>query len=794
MKIPLSWLKEYLDINLPAAQISKMLTAAGIEVEGVESTSLGFDKVVVGRVVAVEKHPNADKLCVAQVSDGVGTYQVVCGAPNCRAGMKTAFAVVGATLTDDQGQKFAVKKAKLRGVESSGMLCSEKELGVGQENDGIMVFADQIQEGADVASIYSDTIFDISLTPNLGHCSSVLGVARELSTITGIPLVPQRVKCEESGEKVNTQVHVTVQDWKGCPRYASRLVRDVSVGPSPSWLKKRLEDCGLRSVNNVVDITNFVLLEMGHPLHAFDLDKIGGHHIIVRRARAGETMETLDGKERQLEESDLLICDEAKAIAIAGVMGGSNTEVTEATRHVLLEAAYFDPRTIRKTSKRLGLQTDASKRFERGTDPNVLAEALDRAAALIQEVAGGKVAEGIIDCKEREFPESEIHCRLDRINHLLGTHLSLSEVEEIFKRLHFGCHWNGRDAFVVKVPTYRVDVREEIDLVEEVARTYGYDNITAASPRYQTSQIPHAPLYLFEKEARGRLLGEGLQEFLTCDLIGPTLLNMVGNALMPPIVVLNPTSMEQSLLRTSLLPGLLQVVKYNVDHQRPDISGFEIGRIHFKKDEQYLEQLVAGIILSGKQALPHWDQKVSEVDFYDLKGIVENLLDELGIEGYTFQPIQLPIFHPGRQAAIRVGELELGSLGEVHPAIQRRLDVPHRLYFAEINLHDLLKVRKQEWKMADLPLYPGSDRDWTITLDEAFSVQSILDFFHSQPSKLLQKVSLLDLYRSERLGEGKKNVTFRFFYRSPDRTVEQEEVEREHSSLVNSALNQFKPG
>lgn len=794
MKIPLSWLKEYLDINLPAAQISKLLTAAGIEVEGLESTSLGFDKVVVGRVVAVEKHPNADKLCVAQVSDGSGTFQVVCGAPNCRAGMKTAFAVVGATLTDEKGQKFTVKKVKLRNVESSGMLCSEQELGVGQEHDGIMEFADQIQEGADVASIYSDTIFDISLTPNLGHCSSVLGIARELSTITGLPLIPKKVKCGESGEKISSQVRVTVQDWKGCPRYASRLVRDVAIGPSPDWLKKRLEDCGLRSVNNVVDVTNYVLLEMGHPLHAFDFDKIVGHHIIVRRSLAGEKLATLDGKERDLQESDLLICDENKAVAIAGVMGGSNTEVTEATRHVLLEAAYFEPRTIRKTSRQLALQTDASKRFEKGTDPNVLAEALDRAAALIQETAGGKIAEGMIDCKESEFPEIEIHCRLDRLNHLLGTQLSLSEVEEIFGRLHFGCRWNGRDAFAVRVPTYRADVREEIDLVEEVARTYGYDNITAATPRYQTSQIPHAPLYLFEKEARGRLLAEGLQEFLTCDLIGPTLLNIVGNALMPPIVVLNPTSLEQSLLRTSLLPGLLQVVKFNVDHQRPDIRGFEIGRIHFKKGEQYLEQSVAGIILSGKHDPHHWGQKALEVDFYDMKGLVENLLDGLGVDGYAFQPIQLPIFHPGRQAAVRVGELELGSIGEVHPSIQRRLDVPQRLYFAEINLHDLLKVRKHERKMADLPLYPGSDRDWTITLEDAFTVQPIIDFLQAQPSKLLQKVSLLDIYRSERLGEGKKNVTFRFFYRSPDRTVEQEEVEKEHAVLVNSALNQFKTG
>lgn len=802
MKIPLSWIKEYLDINLPATQIAKVLTSGGIEVEGIDAPKLGFDKVVVARVLATEKHPNADKLCIASVTDGTSTYQVVCGAPNCRPGIKTALALVGATFTDEDGKTFTVKQAKLRGVESSGMLCSEKELGIGKEHDGIMEFADQIQEGADVASIYADTIFDISLTPNLGHCSSILGIARELSTLARLPLRYASIRPEEDEEPtIHSQVQVVVEDWSGCPRYACRLVKGVKVGPSPAWLVKRLEDCGIRSINNVVDITNYVLHERGHPLHAFDADKIAERKIVVRRAHKGEKLATLDGKERALTETDLMICDEKSPIAIAGVMGGLNSEVSTETVNVLLEAAYFDPRTVRKTSKHLGLSTDASKRFERGTDPNGLFDALDHAAALIQKLAGGQVAAGILDCqkedKERGFPELEIKCRLERVNNMLGTHLSLSEVEEIFHRLHFRCHWNGREAFVVHIPTYRSDIHEEIDLVEEVARVYGYDNIPKTAPRFQTSALAPAPMFLFEREMRARMVAMSLQEFLTCDLIGPTLLNIVGSQLMPEeatIKVLNPTSIEQSILRTSFLPALLQVVKYNFDHQSPNVRGFELGRIHFKKGEQFLEQSVVAIILSGKRAPHHWDLKSQEVDFYDLKGILENILSEIGVEGVCFKPNQLPMFHPGRQASLLVGELELGSFGEINPAILRRLDLPQRILFAELNLHDLLKVRKQEWKMADLPIYPGSERDWTVTLKEETAAESLIDFFHAQPSKLLQQISLIDLYRSERLGPDRKNVTFRFLYRAPDRTVEQEEVEREHLTLVNAAIQKFQPG
>ncbi|HEV8050993.1 MAG TPA: phenylalanine--tRNA ligase subunit beta, partial [Parachlamydiaceae bacterium] len=476
-----------------------------------------------------------------------------------------------------------------------------------------------------------------------------------------------------------------------------------------------------------------------------------------------------------------------RPVAIAGVMGGLDSEVTDSTRHLVIEAAFFAPGTIRRTSKRLGLMTDASKRFERGCDPNVLFLALDRAAALIQQVAGGKVSQGIIDVASRSFPKKQIVCRLSRINKLLGIHLSVSEVENIFSRLEFLNKWDGSDSFLVEVPTYRNDVQEEIDLVEEVARTYGYDNIKKPSTFYQSSTIPHSPIFLFEGEMRGRLIAQGLQEFLTCDLIGPSFLKVVHgteNSDSSCVKVLNPTSIEQSILRTSILPGLLQVVKYNWDHQNQEIAGFEIGRAHFKDGESYREQSLAAIILSGKSRPNHWDEKPKNYDFYDLKGIIENLLAELNID-VTFKSSKLPMLHPGRQSSIYAGTLEIGSFGEIHPTVMRNLDVPQTILFAEINLHDLMQVRSvADTKMQPIPIYPGSERDWTITLQEATPIEEVMKAIKFVSTRLLEKVTLQDIYRSDKLGKGLKNVTLRFNYRDLSKTIAQEKVDSEHARIV----------
>lgn len=796
MKFPLSWLKEYIDCDLTPEQIGKKLTLAGLEVESIETIAPGFEKVVVGRVTHVEKHPNADKLCVATVTDGQETFQVVCGAPNCRSGMKTAFAKVGAILHDESGNSFTVKPAKLRGVESSGMLCSAKELGLGDEADGIMELDATIKDGMDIASLYADTIFDVALTPNLGHCASLIGIARELSAATGCPLLPPGITVKETqGMPIEKFTKVTVEDKKGCPRYACRVIKEINVAPSPDWMQRRLIACGLRPVNNIVDATNYVVMELGHPMHAFDYDTLDGHQIIVRSAKEGETITTLDDKERSLKQGDVLICDKSKPVALAGIMGGQNSEVSDKTRNILLEAAYFHPGTIRKTSKRLGLSTDASKRFERGADPNLALKAIDRCAQLIAEIAGGNTCTGVLDVAAQEFPEKRIICRLSRVNQILGTQLSVSEVENVFHRLDFVYRWDTQDAFTVTVPTYRVDVTQEIDLIEEVARIYGYENLTKTTAHYQTSMLPHSPLFLFERQVRNRLIAEGLQEFLTCDLIGPSLLSLVQEdptaSENTMISVMNPSSMEQSVLRTSLLPGLLQVVKYNVDHQNHDISGFEVGRVHFKQGERYEEETVVGIVLSGKPEPQNWDQKSQEADFFDLKGIVENLLSLLQIKNVTFKIGSLPTFHGGRQASIYVGDLEIGSLGEVHPSVQRRLDVPQRILFAELSLNDMLQIAKPDDKMKELAKYPGSERDWTVTVPEEMPIQELFDLIKSNSSPLLEQVSLVAIYRSEKLGPDLKNVTFHFVYRDLSKTIEQETVEAEQARITSQVMQKL---
>ena len=659
-----------------------------------------------------------------------------------------------------------------------------------------------MQEGSSLYEFYSDTYFDISLTPNLSHCTSIFGVARELAAVTGQPYrspVWQVVECEESIEDF---LKVRVIDKEDCPRYACRAIKNVKVGPSPDWLKNRLEKCGVRSVNNIVDATNYVLLEMGHPLHAFDYIKLEGQSIVVRKAEEGEILQTLDGKERALKGSMLLIADAKKAAAIAGVMGGADSEIQNQTSSIILESAYFDPMGVRRTAKQLGLQTDASRRFERGTDPNQILACMDLAAAIIQKVAGGEILSGIIDIRAREFSEAIVCCRLSRTNQLLGRAFSRGEVEDVFNRLGFTYKWDGQDQFTVSIPTYRGDIKSEIDLIEEVARIYGYDNIPRIAGKSCFSTLPSAPIYLFESEMRARLVCEGLQEFLTCDLIGPTLLQIVqgplqltegtgGDADASLIKVLNPTSIEQSILRTSLLPGLLQAVKYNFDHESRSVAGFEIGRIHFHDDQQYKEQPVIGIVLTGYAFSPSWCEKLREYDFFDLKGIVENLFTALGVANPHFKNLKLATFHSGRQASIFVDSLEIGSIGEIHPAIQRRLDMPQKILFGEFNLVNLMQLSRPLEKIKPLAIYPSSSRDWTLTIKDSIPYSILFEIIKGQKSPLLDYVSLKDIYRSEKLGAGYQNMTLHFLYRDLSKTIEQDVVEAEHHRLIQAVLEKL---
>lgn len=780
MKLPLSWLNEQIHPTPAPDKIAKLLTMAGLEVEDLQKIDPNFRGVVVGRVLHAERHPNADKLRVARVTDGKEELQVVCGAANCREGLLVAWAKPGAVLGDT-----TLKIATLRGVESHGMLCAADELGLAEKSDGILELGDRYKEGQDFAAAFTDWLFTIGLTPNLGHCASVLGIARELGAITDQAYTPPKFVLEETGSvPIESEVKVTVLDRTKCPRYCARLIQGVKVGPSPEWLVHRLQLAGFRSVNNIVDATNYVLIELGHPLHAFDFDKLRGHEIVVRGANGGEQITTLDGKVRSLNGDTLLICDRDGPVALAGVMGGADSEISDASVNVLVESAYFLPTAVRRASKAQGLQTEASRRFERGTDVNAVRHALDRVTQLIVELAGGQVARGVIDTQAEPVAEKVIDCRVNRVNAILGQHFAIGEIENIFKRLGFTYTWDRKDTFSVNIPTYRHDILGEIDLIEEVARIYGYDNIKKRAGHYQASKLPHAPIFLFERKVREQLLEAGLQEFLTCDLIGPSLLKLVEADEATTIRVVNPTSIEQSVLRQSLLPGLLQVVKFNVDHQHTDIAGFEIGRRHFKQGEFFKEESMAAIVLAGTERPHHWDRKPSPVDFFDLKGIVESLFEGLGYRGITFQKTELVSYHPGRQAAIFVQGTEVGVLGEIHPEVVERLDVRERIYIAEINLHTLYKCPRDNVRMQPVAQYPGSERDWTVTLPTSVSFEQLLKPLQADPSPRLESVQLIDIYCGDSVPKDHRNLTLRFYYRDREKTLQQEVVDREHQQNI----------
>lgn len=668
--------------------------------------------------------------------------------------------------------------------------------------------------GLEVDSItpyLGDQVFEIALTPNLAHCASIRGIARELSAFSMQPLKePKRPLKEETQDSVFNRAIVTVEEEALCPRYACRVIRNVKVGESPSWLKERLEMCGMRSVNIIVDITNLVMLELGQPLHAFDLDRLKEKSVLVRRARQGEKIVTLDGKEHYPTEETLLICDKAGPIALAGIMGSQETEVTDKTTTVLLESAYFEPSSIRRSAKRLGIHSEASFRFERGCDPNAVLDALNRAATWISELADGNVCKGIIDLKNREFLPKTVSCRLSRVNQLLGAHLAMTEIETLLKRLEFkfrsveafykmigaDVEVIGENDFHVDVPTYRHDIHQEVDVIDEIARLYGFNHIqTQEKAPFRLTDLPHAPVYLFEKEVRQCLLREGLQELLTCDLISPFQASLISPACMPTrsqITLLNPRSIDQSILRASLLPGLLAVVKYNSDHENHSLAGFEVGRIHFQSKETYIEQTAISIVLTGKRSRHFWDDKPGNVDFFDLKGIVENLLEAFGIECYSFNASHFDTFHPGRQATLFKEKAELGILGEVHPALTKWMDHVHPVFFAELHLEELMRHCKKEMKMSPLPQYPASSRDWTVSLTEACPYSYILDLLQKHASPLLESISLLDLYRHEKLGSDRKNMTFRFIYRDPSKTISAGTVENEHSKMMQPVVNRLK--
>lgn len=650
------------------------------------------------------------------------------------------------------------------------------------------------QLGIEVDKIHEEggeKVFEISLTPNLGHAWCMLGVTRELKALVDVPFTPPAIVSLPPKGGLPFELSLKVRE--DVPFYAARRVSGLKNGESPTWLKKTLEQCGLQSINLIVDVMNYVMMELGQPLHAFDASYIK-NGIDVRFATKGENFVALDGKTYELSPHHLIIADQEKVLALAGVIGGEVGSVSLGTTDIIIEAAHFNPSVVRKQAKELGFSTEASKRFERGIDPQGVENALDRAVMLLEEIVGTKGLSDIVKVEHTPYRPKKIHCRLSRIESLLGLHLGVEQVGDIFKRLDMAYSWDGKDTFVVTPPSFRNDINEEIDLVEEVAKIFGLQNLPKKEARFSLSTVPHAPIFLLEREARQNLLGLGLQEWMCCDLIDPKKLALILNKEeMPgePIHVVNPSSVELSVLRPSLLPGLMMCALHNYDKGNHDLACFEVGKIHFKRDEHMKEELMAAVLLSGHRFEENWSTTKEEVDFYDIKGIAEGLLSGMNVSEVTFKPHHHSLLHPGRQAAIMSGERLLGVLGEVHPSLLRKLDYPQRMYVLELSLHELYPLQKLRARMSPLPVFPSSTRDWTITLDKGISFETMEKAIQRLRPPHLESFDLKAIFVSDKLGADKQNVTFHFVYRGKEETLPQEVVDQEHNGLVDQLQKEW---
>jgi phenylalanyl-tRNA synthetase beta chain len=791
MIVTYNWIKEFVDCDLPPEELSHLLTMLGLEVERMESIGGGMDDVVVAQVVEKNQHPNADKLSLCQVNNGKEMLTVVCGAQNFKAGDKVALAQIGAVLPGD----FKIKRSKIRGEESMGMLCSERELGLSDESSGIMILPEEFQLGTPLFEALGtkDTVFEIGLTPNRADCLSVVGIAREVAAKLGKKVHYPGIDVAEAGEPVAKIASVAISSPELCPRYTARHITGCTQAPSPNWLSERLRIAGIRSINNIVDVTNYVLLEYGHPLHAFDFKLVAGGRIIVAAAAEGEKFVTLDGQERVLTANDLTIRDAEKAVALAGIMGGGNSEIGEGTTEVLLESAYFDPSAIRKTSKRLGIHTESSHRFERGTDVAGLTRALDRAAALIAELSGGKVAKGMIDVYPQPVEPRVIEARLSRINAVSGLSLDAAAVKDIFERLEFEVIENDGENFWVRVPLFRVDLEREIDLVEEVVRLNGFEKVPLTMPRAEVfSDLPSDALSLAGR-VKDLLVSQGLSEVINYSFVAPSSCDRILLAPEDPrrkgVKLLNPISDELSVMRTTLLPGLLDTAVKNISFRTLNLQIFEMRRIYIPmvEREQPDEPLYISALLTGRRDLEGWNQPKGEIDFFDVKGILENILGDLNVTGVSYAVDELdPYFHPGKACRVLAGRTQIGSFGELHPSVQENYEISSPVYYLELNFEALIGARKRPGTAQVPSRFPSTFRDIAMLLPRELPAADVIACVRTVKAPELEGVDIFDVYTGGNIASDQKSVAIRVRYGSTERTLTDDEVTRLHQRVIDA--------
>jgi phenylalanyl-tRNA synthetase beta chain len=798
MKVSLNWLKTFVPIDMTPHELAAALTMSGLEVEAVSDRFEYLKSVRVGLVTAVNDHPNADRLKVCSVDIGDKTLTVVCGAPNVREGMLSPLALPGTQFPDDR----ILEKGVIRGVASHGMLCSEAELELGTDTSGIMDLDKGLTKGQDLSTALklSDSVIEIDLTPNRPDCLSIIGTAREIAAIVKKELSRQDNRLPVSGKEIHERTSVTVDAPDLCPRYAARIIENIRVAPSPFWLQERLRSVGLRPINNIVDITNFVLMEYGQPLHAFDLDRLEEQRIVVRKASSGEVFTTLDEKERSLLKDMLLICDGKKPVAIAGVMGGLNSEIENDTQNVLLESAYFNPVSIRKTSKKLGLNTDASHRFERGVDPQGTLTALDRAAQLIADIGKGRILDGLIDeCGDLPQPQT-ITLSAKETNRLLGTDVSCGEIQDLLVSVGFHVQEDTADTLAVTTPSFRVDVKRPEDLMEEVARLLGYDHIPTTYPLMPAEARTPQTVINHRRNIKTIINGFGFDEAINysfmdkkdCDrlLLDPT------DARRNLVEILNPLTEDQAVMRASLLPGLIKSIHRNLSQRSKTSRLFEIGKVFIGKGKTELPEeieMLAGI-WTGSRNEPLWNAPETACDFFDIKGVVEGLFNALKIKNIAFigMPDQGCAYTKmGVAAQIMNHDTALGVVGEIHPGVLKNYDLKQTAFYFELDMKQLYGMIPETLQARPIPKYPATSRDVTVIIDRDIESSSLLAFIRSLKEGLVEQLSIFDVFAEAPIPADKKSVSFRIVYRSHEETLEDDAVNDIHKRLSERLIDHF---
>ncbi len=798
MNVTYNWLKEFVDFHETPEELAALLTMLGLEVESMEKLGEGMDSIVVALVEEKRQHPNADKLSLCRVNNGTELLDIVCGAQNFKQGDTVVLAQIGSVLPGD----FKIKKSKIRGEESCGMLCSEKELGLAEESAGIIVLPPECAPlGTPVFTALGlkDTLFEIGLTPNRSDCLSAIGIARDIAAKLDLKLKYPGSPVVEGAQKVESIIGVTVEDTDNCPRYAARYLSGCTIAPSPEWLVKRLNTIGVRSINNVVDITNLVMMELGQPLHAFDCDRLAGHRIVVRTAHEGEQFTTLDNQLRILTSTDLVICDAERPVALAGVMGGLNSEIENTTTSILLESAFFKPATIRKTSKRVGLHTESSHRFERGIDIDNVARALDRAAGLIVELAGGVLAHGCIDVYSDKKERAAITFRPEKANKLIGIDLERDAIIGILTRLECRVSPGADGSVLVVPPHYRIDIEREIDLIEEIARLNGYDKIPATMPHARVVSDRATRHQEIEKQIRDLLVNNGMTEIINFSFTAPDaackLLLTDDDPRHLAIRLVNPLVDEQSVMRTTLLPGLLETIARNINYRSLDLKLFEMRRVYIPGEAETMPQEPLCLVgaITGSRDGDEWSRPNELVDFYDAKGLIETVLDFLDIGGVSWKTEDPETyFHPGKSSRIYAGREYIGSVGELHPSVQKNFHIEKPVYCFELNVEKIVKLSRTKKTIIAPSRFPDSSRDIAMLVPEELAAVKIVECIRAEKSKEIENVQIFDVYRGNGVPDGHKSIAVRIKYRSFERTLAEEEIALLHNKIVENLISKLR--